>query len=333
MTANGALPFDDALDAAIDALQRGRPLDAVVSDHGRTGAMLRPLLETADAARRSITRPPLSRALEHNYAIVRAAVERAQMAAAAQAGNTDREATRPAPYWKRRLGFASLSLPVGALALALTVGAAGATASLVATDHGGVLGEIVSPVVPDRILPSALVHDDHDARGAAPAANNDEAPGQTRETPRAENRPQEVTVDGVVSDVNGNTFTLTDGDDEYHVQIDGNTDVEGEILEGATAEVTGDMTAEKNVHATDVSAEGGTPADRGKPEDKGKPEDTGQPEDPGQPGDPSGSENHPDGPPGQSDDPPGSRSEGGGNGNGNNNNNSNNGNGGGPKKP
>ena len=45
----GPLPFDDALDAAIDALQRGRPLDAVVFDHGRTGVMLRPLLETADA--------------------------------------------------------------------------------------------------------------------------------------------------------------------------------------------------------------------------------------------------------------------------------------------
>jgi hypothetical protein len=327
---NGALAFDDALDAAIEALQRGRPLEAVVADFGRGGAMLRPLLETADAARQSIARPPLSRSLEHNYAIVKAAVERAQMAAAAQ----PRETTPRQPsFLRRRVTIASLSLPVGALALALTAGAAGATASLVATDHGGVLGEIVRPVVPDSMLPAALHDDDH--RGAAPAASSDAQDA---------NGPTEVVLDGTVSGVNGSTFTLTDGDTEYHVQIDANTTVDGEILEGGTAEVTGDLTADKNLHADSVTAEGGAADDRGQPDDAGKPDDpgqpgdpgqpadpgqpddVGQPDDPGQPGDPPGFENQPDDP-GQSGDPPGSHSEGGGS------DNENSGSGGGPKKP
>ena len=315
------VPFDDALDAAIDALQRGRPLEAVVSDHGRTGLMLRPLLETADAARQSATLAPLSRALEHNYAIVRAAVERAQMAAAAQ----PKEAAPPAPsFWKRRLGFASLSLPAGALVLALTVGAAGA-ASLVATNNGGVLGDIVSPVVPDVIIPAALVQDDDDARGTAPAANNDGSDVGPNVTPGGENGPQATTVDGTISDVNGNTFTLTVGADTYHVQIDSNTEVAGEILDGGTAEVTGDLTAEKNLHAKNVDAQGGTPDENGKPDDPGQPGDpAGQDKDRT---DPPGQDDEPNEPPGQSDDPPGTR------GGGNDNENSNNGNGGGSEKP
>jgi hypothetical protein len=310
------LPFDDALDAAIDALQRGRPLDAVIADQGRTGVMLGPLLETAEAARQNVTRPPLSRALEHNYAIVQAAVERAQMAAAAQ---PHEPVPAPASWFKRRLTFASLSLPVGAVVAALTIGAAGAAASLVATDHGGVLGDLVSPVLPD-----AMVQGDDGEKGTAPAANNDGAPGSSADAPGSENGPQETTVDGTITDINGNTFTLTVGEDEYLIQIDSNTEVAGAILEGGTAEVTGDLTAEKNLHAKNVDAQGGTP------DDAGKPDDTGKPDDPGQPGDPPGSENQPDDPPGQSGDPPGSRSEGGG---GTGGENSNNGNGGGSEKP
>jgi hypothetical protein len=259
--------FDNALDAAIDALQRGRPLGAVVADQGRTGAALRPLLETAHAARESVVRPPLSRSLEHNYAIVRAAVERAQMAAAA----LPREPV-PAqgPWWRRRLAFASLSLPAGALALALTVGAAGATASLVATDMGSRLGDFVSPVLPEAVTGRG------DDGGSAPGANGDSA-GASDEAPGVDNQPAAITIGGTVTDVNGNTFTLTlpGGGGEYHVQIDSNTDVAGEILEGATAEVAGDLTAEKNLHAKDVNANGGTPAaDGDKKDDAATPDDT-----------------------------------------------------------
>jgi hypothetical protein len=358
-----ALPFDDALDAAVDALQRGRPLDAVVSDFGRSGPVLRPLLETASNIRASAPRVPLSRALQHNYAIVRAALERAQMASAAQ---PHEPSPAPTPFWKRRLTFASLSLPVGALVLALTLGAAGATASLVVTDNGGVLGDLVAPVVPD-----AIVQDHDNKQGAAPAASegssSNEAPGSPGGAPGAENGRQVVTVDGAVSDVHGNTFTLTDGDRQYHVQVDAKTAVDGEILEGATAEVSGDLTAEKNLHATSVKAQGGTPDDKAdktnngnskdnaNPDDNGNPDNNGNsndnagpgdddnanpgnngngngngpPDDPGQPGAPPGQGGEP---PGQSEDPPGSRNEGGGNGNANSHDNGN-GNGGGPKKP
>ncbi len=316
---SGADPFDDALDAAIDALQRGRPLDAVVADQGHSGALMRPLLEAADAARQSDNAPPLSLGLEHNYTIVRAAVERAQMAAAAIPGEP--AAAPRARWWRRKLAFASLSLPAGALALALSIGAAGATASLVATDMGSRLGNLVSPIVPDAIDPSSHDSASKPGNGSAPAGANDgTGPGASENTPGSENGPTAVSVEGTVSDVSGNTFTLTNSDGEYHVQIDSNTAVDGEILEGATADVEGDLTAEKNLHATSVSAEGGTPADdRGKPDDTGQPDDTGKPEDPGQPGEPLGSGGSGD-PPGQTGDPPG-------------NEDGNNGIGGGPTKP
>lgn len=298
---NRATAFDDALDAAIDALQRGRPLDAVIADQGHRGALLRPLLEVADATRRSVTSAPSSPNLEHNYAIVRAAVERAHMTAAA----ASRERVPQAPsWWRRRLGFASLSLPAGVVALALTAGAVGAAASLVALDPGAVVGELVRPVLPD-----AITRDEDESATTPP---NERGGGAPVDVPGADHQPTDITLEGTVTDVKGNIFTLTAGDDAYLIQIDANTEIEGEILEGATAAVSGEMTGEKNVHATRVSAQGGTPADpSGKPDGAGQPVEPGRPEDPGQQGEPPGSERPPEAPPAQGEELPGSRGEGG----------------------
>ncbi|HYM14455.1 MAG TPA: hypothetical protein VEZ14_02725 [Dehalococcoidia bacterium] len=65
---------------------------------------------------------------------------------------------------------------------------------------------------------------------------------------------------GLISGVHGNTFTLTSSDGDWKVNIDANTVVNGTIVEGATATVTGDITAGKNLHATrvDVTPPGAT---------------------------------------------------------------------------
>jgi hypothetical protein len=244
--------LDNALDLAIDALQHGRPLDAVLYDQREQQTALRPLIEVADALN-SPPRLPLARALPHNYAIVRAAVERAQLAAESMSS--------PAPakrWWQRRLTFASASIPVGAAVLLLTAGAAGATASVATTDVGQRMADAVMPSWLEDHVPG-IGADDPPGRGDRPAPSvNPASPGG--DTPGADNRPTLVTLEGSISDVNGNTFTLSNPDGDWLVQVDSGTDISGEILEGATASVTGDLTAQKNLHATSVTATGGIPA-------------------------------------------------------------------------
>jgi hypothetical protein len=251
---NGYDPIDDALDAAIDALQRGRPLDAALYDQRPHGSALLPLLETAEAVR-SAPPPPLPRELPHNFAMVRAAVERARMA---QPDSEQIGETSPRHWWSRKLTFASLSVPVGAAALILTAGAAGATASVLTTDLGATVADVVLPAQLADGLPgkSGDAPGHNKAPGGPPSANPGSSGG---EAPGSDNQPTALEVSGTISDVNGGNFTLTNGDGVWHVQTDVATEISGEILEGGTANVEGVVRAEKNLHATDVSASGGTP--------------------------------------------------------------------------
>lgn len=247
-------PLDEQLEAALEAIRRGRPVEAALADRRPHDAALRPLLETAAAIEQS-PRAPLSRRIAHNYAIVQAAVERAQMSTRAE------PAPPPvrSPWWQRRLAFASFSLPAGAVALVLTAGAAAAaTASVVTTDLGY---EVADAVLPHSIVRS--VPGVSDNRG--PSKTNGPLPGSAPVAPgggdASDGGPVIATVDGIISDINGATFTLTNADGVWQVQTDAATEIAGDILEGASARVTGAVTAEKNLHASTVAASGGNAVD------------------------------------------------------------------------
>ena len=167
--------------------------------------------------------------------------------------------TSPRRWWSRKLTFASLSIPAGAAALILTAGVAGATASVLTTDLGATVADAVLPAqLADQLPGNSGDAPGHNKApgGGAPSANPGSSGG---EAPGSDNQPTAIEVSGTISDVNGGNFTLTNGDGAWHVQTDVATDISGEILEGGTANVEGVVTAEKNLHATDVSASGGTP--------------------------------------------------------------------------
>ena len=122
--------FDDALNGAIDALARGQRIRDVLALHPRHAEALHPLLESAMAMQTdSVTsHVPVPSRLGDHYVIVRAAVERAQIAERAFMPAA-RAAASGAPWWKRRLTFASLTLPLGAVALIAFAGAGSAAAA------------------------------------------------------------------------------------------------------------------------------------------------------------------------------------------------------------
>jgi len=330
--------FDEALDRAIDALRRGEGLDYVLAQHQRHANAMRPLLETAQQALagRPLAAAAMSPRLADNFSIVRAAVQRAQMAA--QPVPMRREPARPA-WWQRRLAFASLSLPAGAAVLVLLVGATGAAASVALTGNANVPAGIVELIKePQRLIGGSSGGQGAATPGAGRGANGQAtsaagaaatAAGDASATPGSTNAPTDVTLDGTISDVRGNVFTLTTSDGAYKVNIDATTTVTGTIADGAQATVAGDMTAEKNVHATTVTVGGASPgtpgvspgpqSDRtpGPPADK----TPGPPQDRTPPG--QGGGGPPDTPPGQS----GGTGNGGGGGNGNAGGNGNNGDG------
>lgn len=259
--------FDEALDRAIDALRRGEGLDRVLARHPRHADALRPLLETAQQALagRPAVAAAMSPRLAENFSIVRAAVQRAQMAA--QPVPMRPEAAPRTPWWQRRLAFASLSLPAGAAALLLLAGATGAAASVALTGNTDLPAGIVNLIKePQRLVgggggnqgggtPSAGRGADGQATAGAGSAAT--AAADASATPGSTNAPTNVTLDGTISDVRGNVFTLTTGDGAYKVNIDATTTVTGTIADGAQATVVGDVTAEKNLHATTVTV-GGT---------------------------------------------------------------------------
>ncbi len=130
--------FDDALDAAIDALRSGRPLATILEEHAAHAHHLQPLLELSTRVHSDVRSavPPLAA----NFSIVRAAIRREKRG---RASATRNETGTKTPWWARRAVFASLSLPVGAIiaAVVVTVGTTSATASVVAT-HPALPGRV-----------------------------------------------------------------------------------------------------------------------------------------------------------------------------------------------
>ncbi len=114
--------FDEALDAAIDAVRRGAPVASVLAAYPEHRDELTALVTPLSAApARSI---PLDAArISAGYRALRVAVLDAR-----------REPERP--WWRRPVSLASLSVPAGIVALA-AIGAAGAAAggAAVATGH------------------------------------------------------------------------------------------------------------------------------------------------------------------------------------------------------
>jgi hypothetical protein len=67
----------------------------------------------------------------------------------------------------------------------------------------------------------------------------------------------QVTLSGVVEDAHGGNFILRSGDETWNVQIDVNTNIDGAVLDGANATVSGAQTGEQTLHAEDIDASGG----------------------------------------------------------------------------
>lgn len=247
---NGNTPLDDALDAAIDRLRAGETLDHVLAGLGDRSTEAARLLETVGALG-AIPPVPAPTGLADNYVVVKAALERAQMA--------DTAGAAPRHWWHRRFSVASLSVPAGVAAAVFALGVTGAAASMLTAGAGSVVADLLPSWV-DDVVPGGKSGDAPGREHNVPPANEDNPASPGGDAPGADNRPTFLELVGLVSDVNGNTFTLTTGDGTWKVNIDANTEVTGEILEGADAEVAGDVTAEKNLHATAVSASGGEPA-------------------------------------------------------------------------
>jgi hypothetical protein len=260
----GTETFDDALDHAIDQVRAGASLTDVLAAHPRHASELRPFVETsmqaAASARASIA--PLSRGLADNVTIVRAALERERAAARVSANRQpvpERERAPATPWWARRWGVASLSLPAGAVIFFAFAGAGGAAAATVVAkpDIAGSVASIVTPHWAEQIVPEALGGPQDDAPGASNSNGQEQSPPANGETVH-------VTLSGVVEAANGGSFTLRAEDDStWNVQVDVNTNIDGAVLEGASATVSGAQTGSQTVHAEDIDATGGaTPTPR-----------------------------------------------------------------------
>jgi hypothetical protein len=296
---NRRLSFDDALNASIDAIVAGRPMDAALDAHARFAPALRPLLETVSAIGAARPALPEPARLASNYAPVRDALRDARIA---------RDGIQRAPanagWMQRRVAFASLSLPAVAVAALAIMGAGGAAAATLAVTQPGVISRAADAVTPDWVQEKIPALPQHDGTDGAQTPENGDAPGITgaNESPSAADTPSNgdvIDVTGVVSDSHGDTFTLTAGDATWRVVHDHDTAITGEILDGATATVHG-RTAGITLHADSISASGGDPGDgnNGSGNDK-----TPAPGDaPGNSGDAPG---HSETPPGNSGDAPG----------------------------
>ncbi|MDP9237372.1 MAG: hypothetical protein M3P30_08250 [Chloroflexota bacterium] len=258
--------FDDALDSAIDALVSGESVEDVLARHPQRADMLEPLIDTADLAAHDSSAATLPRpiALVHNYAIVRAAVERAQMLPRS-VPMPERE--RAASWFGRRMSFASLTVPAGAVVALVFASMSGAAAASIAVDGDGLASTVagyVSPYIPLVGSEESTKSDAANPAGEAqpPSASGVAVPA-AGSTQASDNRPLLVTVTGTISGSNGNAFVLTNGEGDTHVNIDALTKVKGIIADGATATVSGEITAEKNLHATavDVALDAGAVAE------------------------------------------------------------------------
>jgi len=248
---NGRESFDDALDAAIDQVCDGRPIADVLAAHPQHAHELQRVLETSQfvASSARATAPPVRDALAGNFTIVRAALERERMA---REVTHERRDARPAPWWQRRWSIASLSLPAAVFVAAMFAGATGAAAGAMAVANTDIGENVLAAVTPDwanDVVPSVLhIGDDDSEDGVAPGAAD-----ATSESGQGSHPA--ITITGTIDDPNGNTFTLTSGDDEWKVQFDATTEISGGIVDGANATVTGAETGAQTLHGTEISTD------------------------------------------------------------------------------
>lgn len=253
----GEARLEQALDQAIDALRAGADIDGALRGARGQEQLLRPLVEVADRLRDEALPPPYPARLDDHWTIVRAAIERAEM------GRQARREDEPAGGWRLRLPLGSMPARVtAALALVAAAGITGAAASALTTDAGAQLAEVVTPGWIEWAVPGVdEVPDARPAQMPPPAtdqAPSADAPGNAGEAPGSVNQPTVAEVSGVVRDANGGTFVLVAAYGDWLVQMDANTQVTGTLADGAAAEVSGFVTAERSMHATSAVFSGGT---------------------------------------------------------------------------
>lgn len=288
--------LDDALDAALGTAGGGAQLRGDFL-HRRFGAELSSLLHTGSAiqAAAAHTIMPAPARLDENFAIVRAAVQRAAMAAPASAQAPKRASDA---WWHRRLAIASMSVPLAAMLAVLAfgvVGAAAATVAVTAAVRGNdplaairripqdvveavKPGPPATPIVdtPDMAtVPPPTSREAHAATlrsgasspfgvpGGAWSASTPQNDGAARSLTAASPAPvpTRTTVTGTITELHGNTFTLATEAGDFKVQVDAMTDITGVIAVAASATVSGELTAEKNVRADSVTVASDAAAD------------------------------------------------------------------------
>ncbi len=259
---SGHESFDQAFDAAIDALRSGDQMPDVLAAHPEHRTELLTLLAISADVGAAAGVPAPSARLGQNFRVVRAAVLEAQ-----------ESRRRPSSWWRRPVTFASLSLPAGIFALA-AIGAAGAAAGgAVAVSQTGVpaavehivtLGAVgggSSPTHDNGATASAgapghgggAATDVPGIAGAATEGHGNNGGGSAASgTPENPNAPVSIRLSGTIQDVHGGAFTLQTPDGDWHVNVDGNTTTTGTIADGATATINGTSTAAKILHATSI---------------------------------------------------------------------------------
>jgi len=241
--------LDDRLDHAIDALMdTGRFDPAMVTDDE-----LRDLLDTAatlraDAALRAQQSAIAAPRLARNTGQLRAAVQRARLMRGPQPPRRIPEPT--VAWWRRPVSFASMSVPLGAVVAFGVIGVTGAAAGMAASDRlplPAPVQDVVAAIDAPGIGSARPDHATPPERALAPALGLDGA----SETPVPNHTI--LTVSGIVANVRGGAFDLSVGADTWLIVTDTNTVTQGELANGATATVTGDVTGDRIIHATEVS--------------------------------------------------------------------------------
>ena len=296
---NRKYSFDDALNAAIEALHAGQPLASVLAAHHQYATMLRPLLETATEIKGDARQAPEPTRLQGNYSLVSAALRDARRSSE----GTSR--TSGASWWQRRIVFASVSLPAVAVAAIAIAGAGGAAAATLAVTQPSMLGRAADALTPDwaqNALPSLPNHDGGNSN-APPALGTPNDTGTAAPSPSSTAaNAGSVTLTGIISDLHGANFTLTSGDVSSHVVTSNETSITGVVTDGAAATVSG-RTSGGTLHADAIAVDGVN-------NDPEHQDNTATPSNaPGNSGDPPGQSGTPPGnsgdPPGQSGTPPG----------------------------
>ncbi len=247
--------FDDALDAAIDAVARGEPLEAVLSEHAAHAQQLRPLLELAARAHAGAGSavPPPSPRLAANFGIVRGAI-RQRRSVSRQAG----------PWWQRRLVFASLSLPASAAIALVIAGTTGAAAAAVVVTGAQLPARVshalrdtwVGELLPETAAVPPPVPAPSSASGPAPAS---------RPSAVAAASPSQATVTlaGVIKNATRDGFELRTAGASWRVLVSQATRVDGPLRDGAAVIVVGVQTQRDLIRAEAVAADtSATPAVR-----------------------------------------------------------------------